>query len=796
MLSSRILRVAVTRTPRRHLLRQFNTKAAGLLNHDTNSSSILSKLQPPTVSTPTKVKPVNGHELDTESPLIYENELIRKVFDDETYWGNFSRDPNSAIQFLKNFNKETGLFLNPYLTSPSGLRSFSKDSLAKAQTLTNQIVHDRSEQGLLNYITNLDRLSDILCRVIDLAEFVRISHPNKSFLKAAQQCHEEMFEFMNVLNTNVDLYLNLKHVLTDPKIFSRLSEEEIKVGNILLSDFEKSGINMNDETRNDFIALSQEISVVSQRFTSGVGEPAISEIVLSKEELSGVDQSVLSSLKQVSRGLYAVPAYGHLPYQLLLVCSNEQTRKSLWALVHSTHSKQVEDLDYLLKLRYALANLLGKPSYAAYQLDEKMAKNPENVKEFLLRLQTQIKPHAIKELRSLAELKQKEIGDTTELTDEQVADFLKPWDRDYYSNIYSTMKRRSNSQQISSYFSLGVVMQGLSNLFSKIYGIQLIPTRSLNGETWNDDVRKLQVVSETEGLVGVVYCDLFQRSGKTPNPAHFTICCSKKIYPEEDNPVDLKLIQTRVAENGEKFQLPVISLVCNFEKNQNIGRCLLTLNEVETLFHEMGHAMHSMLGRTALHNVSGTRCVTDFVELPSILMEHFANDPRVIQTFARHYLTDEPIPLALLENFQKENNLLKFNESYSQIKMSLLDQALHSEYVGSPDFNSTDVYHHEEKKSQLFSDGISNWQGKFGHLSGYGASYYSYILDRAIASKVWTSLFEKDPLNRVNGEFYKESILKWGGSRDSWECVADALKLPQLKKGDENAMDIIGETEI
>lgn len=799
MRSSKLLKLALTRTPQRALLRQLNTKFSGSLNRSLNRSSVgyrLHSTSSSSISLQSKHIPPNGHELDTESALIYDNELIRKVFDDETYWGNFSRDPNTTIQFLKNFNKETGLFLNPYLTSPSGLRRFSKDSLAKAQALTDQIVNDLSEKGLRNYITNLDRLSDILCRVIDLAEFVRISHPNQSFLKAAQQCHEEMFEFMNVLNTNVGLYRNLKHVLTDPKISSQLSPEETKVGKILLSDFEKSGINMDDDTRNDFISLSQEISVVSQRFTNGVGDPAISEIVLSREELAGVDQTILNSLEQVSRGSYSVPAYGHLAYQLLLVCSNEQTRKSLWSLVHSTHDNQVKSLDYLLKLRYALANLLGKPSFAAYQLDEKMAKTPQNVYEFLQRLQSQIKPHAINELRALAELKQKDLGITTELTDEQVADFLKPWDRDYYSNIYSTMKRRSNSQQISSYFSLGVVMQGLSNIFNKIYGIQLIPTRSLNGETWNDDVRKLQVVSETEGLIGVVYCDLFQRAGKTPNPAHFTICCSKKIYPEEDNPEDLKLIQTNVTPNGEKFQLPVISLVCNFEKNQNIGKCLLSLNEVETLFHEMGHAMHSMLGRTTLHNVSGTRCVTDFVELPSILMEHFANDSRVVQTFARHYLTDEPIPLSLFENFQKENNLLKFNESYSQIKMSLLDQALHSEIIGSPLFNSTHVYHQEELKSQIFADGISNWQARFGHLSGYGASYYSYILDRAIASKVWNSLFEKDPLNRVNGELYKESILKWGGSRDSWECVADALKLPLLKKGDETAMDIIGETEI
>lgn len=741
------------------------------------------------------------HDLSVDNPLHppinYDNELIRKIFDDDTFWQNFNKNEQN-IGILNRLTKETGLFKNPYLTSPSGFKSFTKDSLARAQSIVDEMISDQSDEGLKHYITNLDRLSDVLCRVIDLAEFIRVAHPSKSFINAAQESHEEMFEFMNVLNTNVELYNILKKVLETENIRNQLSSEEIQVGQILLADFEKSGINMDPETRNDFINFSQQIAVYGQHFTNGLCEAKQEYVAIPAADLKDLDKQLLTQISMdITRSNYKVPTGGYIPYAILRSAKNEAVRKKIWIQIHSTSDQQVQLLETMLKYRGILAHILGKSSYAEYILDEKMAKKPEYVMNFLSRLAEETKIHAINELRILADLKQKELKqEGRQLSDEEVVEFLKPWDRDYYSNMYATTRRSSNNEQISSFFSLGIVMQGLSNLFNKIYGIQLIPSQVKNGETWNADVRRLDVVSETEGIIGVVYCDLFQRQGKTPNPAHFTVCCSRKIYPDETEE-ELKLIQIgESATTKEKFQLPVISLVCNFDKYKNVGKCLLSLNDVETIFHEMGHAMHSMLGRTSLHNISGTRCATDFVELPSVLMEHFAKDPRVIQTFARHYLTDEPIPLQLLESYQKEQDFLKNTESYAQIKMALLDQLLHSDVVLNKNFDSTILYHGLENKLRIFSDLESNWQGKFGHLFGYGASYYSYLLDRAIASKVWEHLFAKNPLDRAKGEKFRNAVLKWGGSKNPWLCVSDALDQPQIAKGDSQAMALIGETEL
>lgn len=741
------------------------------------------------------------YEPDPDSPINNNNDLIRKIFDDDIFWKNFNRQEGQnigkTITFLGFNSKKTGLFKNPYLTTPSGLKEFSKDSLQKAKELVDKIISDQSDEGLKSYITNLDRLSDILCRVIDLAEFIRVVHPKKSFVSAAQDCHEEMFEFMNVLNTNVDLYLILKKALEREDIVKHLSHEEVTVGKILLADFEKSGINMDPSTRNDFIEYSQQIAVFGQHFTNGLGESNKDYIEVDVKKLQYLDNTILSHLStDLTRTNYKIPTWGYLPHAILRYCKDEDVRKKVWVELHSTSKQQVDLLETMLKYRAVLAHIMNKPNFAAYQLDEKMAKSPEHVMNFLEKLAAETKPHAIQELRLLSNLKQKENSDTSYLKDHEVAAYLKPWDRDYYSQQYTTSQRSSTTEQISSYFSLGIVLQGLSNLFNSIYGIQLIPSRVQSGETWSDDVRRLDVVSEEEGLIGVVYCDLFQRKGKTPNPAHFTVCCSRKIYPDEDSE-ELKLVQTgKSQKTGEDFQLPVISLVCNFDKNAAIGKCLLSLNDVETLFHEMGHAMHSMLGRTSLHNISGTRCATDFVELPSVLMEHFAKDSRVLQTFARHYLTEEPIPLQLLETFQKENNFLKNTESFSQIKMALLDQSLHSNAPLTPDFDSTHIYHTLEKIHEILADTESNWQGKFGHLFGYGASYYSYLLDRAIASKVWLHLFAANPLDRSKGDKFKNEVLKWGGSKNPWLCVADALDTPEISAGDSRAIELIGETEL
>lgn len=735
---------------------------------------------------------------------------LRKAFDDVEYWHelnkrNFSasQDSNPFGSFGIDGNLQTGLFRNPFLTSADGLRKFSHHSLSQAQELLNDMKTDKTLNGLVKYITKLDRLSDTLCRVIDLCEFIRSSHPERAFVEAAQACHEEMFEFMNTLNTDVELCDTLRQVLNDSDVTARLSEEEVKVGKILLEDFEKSGIYMNPEVRDQFIALSQEISLVGQDFINNTNYVRNNYIKIKCEDLenSGVSKLIVNQLSKDVRGKhFKIPTHGYIPYSLLRSCPDEDVRMKIWTAIHSCPDKQIHRLDQLVRLRAVLAKLMGNESYAEYQLKGKMAKTPQQVRGFVSTLMDSMMPQTIEELKHIYELKCKyqQIPKSPQPSDSEIAQLVRPWDRDFYSSLHSIQQRRTSEiEQISSYFTLGNVIQGLSDLFESVYGIKLEAEVAETGETFSPEVRRLNVVSEEEGIIGVVYCDLFERSGKTSNPSHFTVCCSREIYPDES---DFSTIQTGVNSQGTQFQLPVICLVCNFSTSTNSCGdpiCLLHLSEVETLFHEMGHAMHSMLGRTRLQNISGTRCATDFVELPSILMEHFARDPRVLKKIGKHHITGQPIPEKVLTNYLQENKFMQHCEIYSQAKMAMLDQELHGQKVIA-EFDHLDVvaiYQQLERDLKVLVDDKSNWCGKFGHLFGYGATYYSYLFDRAIASKIWDTLFAQEPYSRPSGEKFKNQVLKWGGSKDPWNCIADVLDKPGLAEGGTEAMRFIGESQ-
>lgn len=201
-----------------------------------------------------------------------------------------------------------------------------------------------------------------------------------------------------------------------------------------------------------------------------------------------------------------------------------------------------------------------------------------------------------------------------------------------------------------------------------------------------------------------------------------------------------------------------------------------------------------MTARTTFHNISGTRCATDFVELPSVLMEHFCTAPSALPLFARHYLTDAPLPPDLLRRHLEPIQAFRAMGTQYQIILSVLDMTYHN--LTGP-IDTTAIGHDVFREYSLFPslppDSKVTFQTSFTHLFPYGASYYSYLFDRAIAAKVWKEVFEKDPLSREAGEKYLQEVLKWGGGRDGWDCVAGVLDRDDLKGGGKEAMEQVGQ---
>ncbi|VUG16985.1 OCT1 [Brettanomyces bruxellensis] len=734
---------------------------------------------------------------------------IRRIFDDEQYWKKFSKSSNpqrhSILGYIGTRGKDSaGLFLNPYLKSPEGLLKFSSDSLEKAKLLTKHIIEDNSNEGLHKCVRNLDRLSDILCRVIDLCEFIRTVHPEGKFEKAAQSCHEQLYEFMNELNTSVELYKRLKQVMTDPEYTSKMLEEEYMTGKLLYFDFQISGIEFKDSVRRNFVNLSQRIEADGQAFLSGVSEPYTMHSVIPNNiiQRGDVNPSIGSGMFYDEEGNLDIPLFNNTGYLTLKTCPNRMVRRIVWRDMHSAPEQQNLRLFNLLADRYVLSIMMKKPSFNEYQLEGKMAKSPANVMTFLNNLLQEIKPGVLKELRQLYQSVQNH--HIKEPTNDELIELVKPWDFEYLKWRYTQHNKDSIEEDISPYFSVGTVVSGLSSVLKSLYGIDLCPVSAQKGEIWEKDVRKFEVRNDADVLIGVIYLDLFTRPTKSTGPAHFTICCSRRVTDDEQtssDPFNLKVQTFQTAKrDGQLYQIPIVVLECSFPGREELDAMgydkgtpsLLDLSSVETLFHEMGHAVHSMMATTSLHSISGTRCVTDFVELPSILCEQFAKDERVLLSFARHYNTGKPLSAESLHRAKAADDNFRNLGTLGQIKMAMLDQRLHSSSINTKDYSPVKEYHDLEKEIKVYADTESSWPGKFGHLYTYGCLYYSYLLDRALALRIWEHLFAEDPLNRKSGEKLRNDILKWGGGRDPWKLIANVLDKPELSKGDLEAMQFIG----
>ncbi|KAI2618497.1 mitochondrial intermediate peptidase-like protein [Hypoxylon sp. NC1633] len=746
----------------------------------------------------------------SQPDLRHDDSLLRPIFDSPPIYKDFMRPFSNAAT-----RGNVGLFGNKYLTSPEGFLTFANITIHRARKLVKKVLDATSSEELKAIVRHLDRLSDLLCRVLDVSDFVRVTHPDRKIQEAASQAWSLVYEYMNQLNTTKDLSQQLGKALADPIVMASWSEEEQTVAKLLQQDFMKSAIHLPKESRQKFVNLSQEISEVGSNFLQDM-RPEESTLSFPSDKLYGMNPQIA---QMYIRGRTArLPTMSPEATVALRSVHDEDTRKAIYYATRTASSSSINMLEVMLRLRGELASLAGFESYSQMALrDKMMAKTPESVHQFLLALSEHNAPLVEEEVATLVREKRNKQQHAT-------AD-LHPWDKDYYmGSIRSSMRsRRRYPDSLSAYFSLGTVMQGLSRLFTRLYGIRFVPRDTLPGETWHPDVTRLDVVSDTDGHVAVLYCDLFYRKDKSPNPAHFTVRCSREILESEvqeaaeyeaeesrEGFTELPKFESAIdaandgmhfsQESGSVMQLPTIALVCDFEKQgSRSGPALLDYYQMETLFHEMGHAIHSILARTSLQNVAGTRCATDLAELPSTLMEYFCADPSVLALFARHHVTDKPLPYEMVVDKLQIARRFEASDRENQIMLAMLDQQYHSSLpIQDHTFDTTEVYLNLQRTfGKLPPDPKgTRWQGFFGHLFGYGSTYYSYLFDQVLSRRVWEVVFSAGQngaaLDRENGERLKENLLKWGGSRDPWRCLSDTLQDERLVDGDEKAMRLVG----
>nr|XP_033805043.1 mitochondrial intermediate peptidase isoform X2 [Geotrypetes seraphini] len=629
-----------------------------------------------------------------------------------------------------------GLFGVPELSTPEGFHIAQEKALKESEVLVEKACG--TSPGVQT-VRIFDQLSDALCRVADLADFVKVAHPNPAFREAAEDACRSIGTMVEKLNTNVELYQSLKQLLSNQEIMDSLDPETRRVAELFLFDFEISGIHLDEEKRTKAVDLNVNILDLSSEFLMGTHVP------------NKIDHQVVSDHIRnnfIFDGNYIQVSGLHAD------SSNDLVREAAYKIFLYPNATQLRCLEELLTSRNLLAQLVGYPTFAHRALKGTMAKNPENVMTFLEKLSDKLYKRTTNDFEMMEEMKMK-LNPTSSK--------LMPWDHPYYSGVLRAERYNIEPNLYCPFFSLGACMEGLSLLFNQLLGVSLYAVQPEIGEVWCEDVRKLAVVHENEGLLGYIYCDFFHRADKPHQDCHFTIRGGK------------------LKENGE-YQLPVVVLMLNLPHSTKNSPTLLTPGLMENLFHEMGHAMHSMLGRTRYQHVTGTRCATDFAEVPSILMEYFASDYRVVNQFARHYQTGQPLSKAMVSRLCESKKVCAAADMKLQVFYAVLDQIYHGKH---PLRKSTTEILKETQEAFYGLPHVPNtaWQLRFSHLVGYGAKYYSYLMSRAVASMVWKQCFMKNPFDRAMGERYRREMLAHGGGKEPILMVQGMLqKRPSIEE--------------
>ncbi|XP_003397437.2 mitochondrial intermediate peptidase [Bombus terrestris] len=628
-----------------------------------------------------------------------------------------------GFDFLK---KETGLFGISELKTSEGFNILKDQAISQTDAL---ITESLSQNRKRKMVEIFDDMSDTLCKVADLAEFIRVAHPEKQFVTAAENTCLFVSGIVEKLNTHRELYNALKHVVYNGDT-RETSLVDKHVATLFLSDFELCAIHLPESIREKVVQLNYYTLQVGQKFMAGTSNPRA-------VDANFVPLNVRQYFTQKDNKIHVQGLYVDSP--------NNLVRETAYRIFLYPDEEQEYLLQELLNSRHILAKLCGFPSYAHRAVKGSTVERPEVIYEFLNILNNNLKLRAMQDFNEMQKMKDAE---------SPVKQKIMPWDTAYFTTKAKRTWLNMSITEFAPYFSLGACMDGINILIQALYGIRLEYIPVLSGEVWASNVHKIAVIDENEEVLGYIYCDFFEREGKPNQDCHFTIRGGRQL------------------PDGS-YQNPIVVLMLSLPVPTWSKPCLLTPASVENLFHEMGHALHSMLGRTKYQHVTGTRCSTDFAEVPSVLMEYFASDPRVVSTFAKHFQTLEQIPITLLDKLYASKNIFCASELQNQIYYSMLDQVYHSSQLEKP---STEILKEiQGKYYELPYVENTAWQLRFSHLVGYGAKYYSYLVSRAIASWIWQTYFQADPFNRTAGDRYRKECLVHGGGKPPSKLVSDFL---------------------
>jgi intermediate peptidase len=678
---------------------------------------------------------------------------------------------NTGFRFLS--TSKPGLFSIPELQHPSDFFKLTKEAILKSDALRDSIPHEISSQShAVEVLYQLDHISRSVCNVIDAAELCRSAHASEEWRLAASQAFEQLQTYIGSLNADDRLFQALAKISkrTD---FSAFQEEEQRFCTLLQREFELDRIHLPGHERRHVQELHHRVSQLETLFANNITHASKPFWVQASDAEKVLPRNVLEDNGAVyQEDKVQLHADTPITHSLASFANDAPLRQHIHMETTTKCPENLEVLDAMIAARHELAQALGFPSFAHRFLRDKMAGSPQAVGDFLRQLETNIRPNYQKELAWISQAKQQLEG-TPE---------VQPWDIKFYVKMLKAQIAGVDPHELTKYWSLSNCLTSLQLLSKELFGIEMHEETEISLEerwdlvdghttttttgttttipTGDDAIRKFTFLEiDTQRPLGTMYLDLHPRQGKYTHAAHFTVRCGCVV----DGP------------NSNEYQLPIVALVCNmnlFSSHQ----------EVETLFHEFGHALHSLLSRTNFQHLSGTRGAMDFVETPSHWMEHFVWDPDFLQILARDP-EGNPMPQDKIQALVASRTAFRCLEMQNQILLSSFDQEIFgANYHDSGSSKSTSssstplqIWEGLHQQHHVPYAQGTHWYSNVGHLVTYGAGYYGYLYSQVFANAIWGQLFQNQCLNRDSGDRIWKKVLIHGGARDANVMLEDLL---------------------
>ena len=575
---------------------------------------------------------------------------------------------------------------------------------------------------------------------------------NDEIQKIAQEVSPLLTEFSSKISQNEKLFSRIKQVY-DSKNQLNINEEQEILLDKTYKDFVRNGALLSNEDKKELERINMDLSIKSLQFGQNVlsATNAYFKHIIDKEELKGIPVSVLLQYQNEAkeRGVegYVITLQYPSYIPLMTYAENRDLRKEL-ALANGRKSFDNGEFDNqqiikeLIKLRQEKAHLLGYSDFASFVLEERMAKTPAHVFGFLNELLEKARPFAkkdIEELRNLA----KEDG----------IEDLQSYDHAFYTE--KLRKINLNDEELKPYFSLDKVQGAVFGLAEKLFGLKFEEVQGQEAvQKYHEDVLMYKVLEQNsedkKNYKALLYVDYYPRKGKRAGAW-------------------MTSFRNQYKKDGENYR-PHISVVCNFTKPMGDIPSLLTFQEVTTLFHEFGHALHGILANTQYPNLSGTSVKWDFVELPSQFLENYCYEPEFLKSFAKHYQTGEVLSDEKIEKLAQSKNFMEGYQTLRQLGFGLLDMAYHTDLKDE----KFDVKNFEDsilEKTNLYpknpETAIST---SFSHIfqGGYSAGYYSYKWAEVLDADAFQYFKENGIFNPKIARKYK-ILLSSGGTKDPME---------------------------